>query len=241
MSGPADTIAPVNVIASLLLTTLFSINPRTHVPSPIETTARAMLTNFVAGRFEAATGDFNGDLQPIVTPAILAQVRGRLDQQVGRFLLIREAREGRKEGFRTVELTAGFEKGDVEVVVAFDPLDRIGAVYFNPILEVDPKLEAIARALLDNFSAGRFDEAAKPFDTKMRADLPPASMANLATSVVGVFGTFQSVTEVHQRTDNGFRIVNMTLSYTKALVAFQVTFDGQNRVSALHIAPYRKD
>lgn len=200
-----------------------------------------MLTNFVLARFEAATSDFNDDLRPIVTPAILAEVRSQLEHQFGRFFLIKEAQEGREEGSRTVTLTTRFEKGDVAVVVAFDLLDHIAAVHFNPILEVDPKLEAIARELLGNFTAGHFDDAVKPFDATMRAQLPPSSMASLATSIAEIYGTFQSVTEVHQRTDKGFRVVDMTLAYTKAPVAFRVAFDGQNRVSALHISPYHKE
>jgi hypothetical protein len=231
----------VKTVAALLLTTLFFVNPKSHVQSPIETMAREMLTNFVAGRFDFATSDFNDALKPIVTPAVLAQVKGQIDHQVGRFIMVNDAHEGREEGFRTVGLDAKFEKGDFLVVVSFDPLDRIGAVHFNPILEVDPKLEAIARTVLDNFTAGRYEEAAKPFDAAMSAQLPPASMVNLATNVANIFGTFQSVTEVHQRTDKELRTVTMTLSYTKGIVAFRVTFDRLNRVSALQIAPYRKD
>lgn len=209
--------------------------------SPIETTARAMLTNFVTGRFEAATSDFSDALRPMVTPAILAEMKSQLDHQFGGFIVVKEAREGRQDGLRTVELTAKFQKGDISVVAAFDLLDRIEAVHFNPILEVDPKLEAIAREVLDNFSAGHFDDAAKHFDATMRAQLPPASMASLAANIDEVFGTFRSVTEVHQRTDNAFRIIEMTLSYTKAPVMFRVTFDGRNRVTGLHISPYRKE
>lgn len=218
---------------------LLAVNPRPRFQSPIETTARAMLTNFVLARFEAATSEFNDDLRPIVTPAVLAEVKTRLDDQFGRFFLIKEVHEGREEGSRTVTLTTRFEKGDVAVVVVFDLLDRIGAVHFNPILEVDPKLEAIARELLGNFTGGHFDDAVKPFDPTMRAQLPPTSMASLATNISEIFGTFRSVTEIHQRTDKGFRVVDMTLAYTKAPVDFRVAFDGQNRVSALHISPHK--
>jgi hypothetical protein len=230
----------VKIVATLLLTMLSAIAPRPRLQSPIESTARAMLANFASGHFEAATSDFNDDLRPIVTAAVLAQVKGRLDQQLGRFFLVKEAHQGREDGFRTVEMTARFEKGDIAVVVAFDFLDRIEAVHFNPIVEVDPKLEAIAREVLANFTAGHFDEAVKPFDDAMRAQLPPSSMASLAANIAELFGTFRSITEIHQRTERALRIVDMTLAYTKAPVMFRVAFDAQNRVNALHISPYFK-
>jgi Protein of unknown function (DUF3887) len=231
----------VKIVASLLLTTLFAIRPQTRLQSPIESTARSLLTNFASGRFDVATSDFNNDLRPIVTPAVLAQVKAQLDQQVGMFYVVKEAHPRIVDGFRAIELIAKFEKAPVSVVVVFDPLDRVGAVYFNPILEpaVDPALEAVAREVLTNFTVGRYDDAVKPFDPEMRRQLSPAKMAGLAASVADRFGTFVSVTEVHQKLET-FRIIDMVLSYTKAPVAYRVTFDGQGRVTALRIAPYVK-
>lgn len=202
-----------------------------------------MLTNFVSGQFAAATRDFNDDLRPLVTPEILAGTKTQLDYEVGPFYLVKEAHQRQEGGFRAIELIAKFEKASVSVLVVFDAFDRIGSVYFNPILvpAVDPALETAARALLANFTAGRYDEAAKPFDTAMRQQLPPESMARLAASMAQPFGTFRSVTEVHQRIDNGNRIIDLVLSYTKSPVAFRVTFDAKGRVTALHISPYVKE
>jgi hypothetical protein len=232
----------VKIVASLLLTTLFAIRPQTRFQSPLETTARTMLTNFVAGRFDAATIDFNDELRPVVTPALLAEVKAQLDQQAGAFYLVKEAHPRVLDGFRAIELIAQFEKAPVSVVVVFDPLDRVRAVYFNPILApaVDPALERVAREVLANFTAGRYDEAVKPFDAEMRKQLSPANMAGLAASVTEKFGTFRSVTEVHQRIETS-RIIDMVLSYTKSPVSFRVTFDAQGRVTALRIAPFIKE
>jgi hypothetical protein len=232
----------VKLVASLLLTTLFAIRPQTRLQSPIESTARSLLTNFVSGRFDAATTDFNDELRPIVTPAILAEVKARLDQQVGSFYMVKEAHPRVLDGFRAIELIARFEKAPVSVVVVFDPLDRVGAVYFNPILApaVDPALEAVAREVLTNFTAGRYDDAVKPFDAEMRKQLSPEKMAGLAANVSDRFGTFHSVIEVHQRLET-YRIIDMVLSYTKAAVSYRVTFDAQGKVTALRIAPYVKD
>ncbi len=229
----------MKIVASLLLTTLFAVSPKPQLQSPIESTARAMLTSFVSGRFEAATHDFNDELRPMVTPSVLAAVKAQLDQQVGLFYMVKEAHQRTQDGFRAIELIAKFEKGSVSVVVVFDPFDRIGAVHFNPILvpAIDPALEAVARAILANFMAGRYDDAAKPFNAEMREQLSPASMAKLAASVAEVFGTFRSVTAVHQRMEKSNRVIDLTLSYTKGNVAFQVAFDSHDLVTALQVAP----
>ena len=229
----------MKIVASLLLTTLFAVSRKPQLQSPIESTARTMLTSFASGQFEAATRDFNDELRPMVTPAVLASVKAQLDQQVGAFYLVKEAHQRTQDGFRTIELIAKFEKGSVAVVVVFDLFDRIGAVHFNPILAtaVDPALEAIAREILTNFTAGRYDEAAKHFNADMRAQLSPAAMAKLAASVTEIFGTFRSVTAVHQRLDKSNRVIDLTLSYSKGSVAFQVAFDSHNLVTFLQVAP----
>lgn len=205
--------------------------------------SRELLTNFASGRFEAATKDFNDDLRPMVTPEVLARVKSQLDQQVGGFVIVKEVHQERQEGFRGIELVATFTKAPLSVVVVFDALDRIGAVYFNPMPAppVDPALEAVSRELLANFVARRFEEAVKPFDTNMRAQLSPIGLAKLATNIAATFGTFQSVTEVHQRPDKIFRIIDLTLSYTKGPVAFRVAFDSHGRVAALNISPFYKE
>jgi hypothetical protein len=231
----------VKIVASLLLTTLFAAGPRAPFQSPLESTARELLTNFVAGRFEAATMDFNDDLRPIVTPAILADVKSQLDREVGRFSLVKEAHQRQKDTFQAIELIARFEKAPVSVFVVFDPFGKVGAVYFNPIMPpvVDPALETVAREMLTNFLAGRYDDAAKPFDSKMRQELPPSGMGQLAGNIAGVFGTFRSVKEARQQVDQDNRIVDLILDYTKAPVDFRVTFDAQSRVTALRVGPFK--
>jgi hypothetical protein len=233
----------VKIVAALLLTTLFAVNPKTKFQSPIESAAREMVTNFASSRFDAATKDFNDDLRPIVTPAVLAEVKGSLDHTVGSFYLVKEAHQGHRESFRTIELLARYEKGTVSIVVVFDQLDKIGSVYFNPILNpaVDPALEAIARDVLTNFTAGHFDDAVKPFNAEMSAQLTPASMAGLSQSITGIFGTFRSVTEVHQSADNSYKVIDLILAYTNGPVDFRVAFDARNRVAALRISPAKKE
>jgi hypothetical protein len=208
--------------------------------SPIESSARALLANFAAGRMAAATSDFNDDLRPIVTPAVLAGVKTTLDQQAGRFLSVTEVHQRRRDGFRAMELIARFEKMPVSVVVVFDALDKVGAVYFSPVTapSVDETLEKAARDLQANFVAGRYEEMTKSFDANMHAQLTPAGLAGLAESIAKIYGTFGSVIGVSQSRDKTFRFVDLTLSYTKMPATFRVAFDAEGRVAALRITPY---
>jgi hypothetical protein len=226
----------VKIIASLLLTALFAAGPRPKLPSPIESTARLFLSNFAAGRFEEARRDFNDDLRPVVTTAMLANLKKQFDQQAGVFLSVAEVHQRRQEGSRAIELIARFSKSPVSVIVVFDQLDRIASINANPI-GPEPALESAARALLANFIAARYDEVGKAFDDTMRKQLPPPALANLATSVADTFGTYQSVNAVKQNANPPYRVIEMTLAYTKGPMSFRVAFDLQNRVAALQISP----
>jgi Protein of unknown function (DUF3887) len=237
----ADSIVVVKIIASLLLTALFAINPKVRPQSPIEQTARELLINFAAGRFEAASIDFNDALRPIVTPAVLAGVKEQCDRQVGAFQFVTEVHQGREDGFRVVELIAKFERSPVSVRVVFDNFDRVGGVHINPIAPppVEPALEASARELLTNIVAGHFDEAGRHFDDTMRAQLPPAGLVELSRKIANTYGTFRSVSEVHQRFDKTYRIIDVIAVCDKMPIAFRVAFDAQDRIAAVHISPYK--
>ena len=242
-TGPAVTIDPVKIIASLLLTTLFAISPKPRLQSPLESTARDLLREFVAGRFDAVTRDFNDDLRLIVTPKLLAGVKADLDTQAGTFMLVKEVHQRTEQGLRAIELISRFSKSSVSVIVVFDAMDRVEAVHFNPVLAPppDPILEAAARSLLANFVAGKFDDVFKTFDPNMRTQLPPERLAELSGNIARVFGTFRSVTEIHQGIEKPYTVIDMTLAYTNAPVTFRAAFDAGNRVVALHIQPYRKE
>ena len=229
----------MKLIASLLLTTLFAAGPRPKLQTPIETTARTFLTNFAAGRFDDATRDFNDDLRPVVTAKVLADMKKQFDEQAGVFLSVAEVRQRMQQGYRAIELIARFSKSPMSVVVLFDSADRIGAINASPIAPppADPILESAARALLANFVAGHYDEVEQAFDDTMRKQLPVPAMANLATSVAETFGTYQAVNEVKQSANPPYRVIELTLAYTKRPVSFRVAFNLQNRVSALQISP----
>ena len=232
----------MKIVASLVLTALFAVGPRPRLQSPIESVSRELLGNFAAGHFDAVTKDFNDDLRPMVTPAILAQVKADLEAKAGTFLSVKEVHERLQGGFRVIELVARFSKAPVSVIVVFDALDRVGSVNFNPIVAPppDPALEASAREMIANFVAGRFGDAVKPLSPEFRLRLAPQELSKIAANVSQIFGTFVSVDAVRQHEERGYKILNFKLSYSKGLVGYSVTFDPQGRIGALQIAPYRE-
>ncbi|MEA2239319.1 MAG: uncharacterized protein QOC81_4043 [Thermoanaerobaculia bacterium] len=229
----------MKLLSSLLLTALFAINPRIKAPSPIEQAAREMLTNFTAYRFEAAVLDFNDELRPQVTPAVLADIKQQMDRTVGMFRSVTAVHQRNQDGFRVIELVAKYQRSPVSVRVVFDGNNKVGAVYFNPIqpAPVDPALEKIARGVLTDLMAGRFDDAAKPFDDTMRAQLTPAKLADLNRSILNLYGAVRSITEVRTRVEEPYRIIDVIAACEKMPLAFRVGFDAKNRVAAVHISP----
>lgn len=227
------------VLASLLITTLFAINAKPKLPSPQEQAAREMLANFNASRFVAASADFNDQLRPQITPALLARVKDDINTKVGTFQAVTAVNHLTQDGFHVVELIAKFEKAPVSVRVMFDMTNKIGAVYFNPILAppVDKELETMSRDLLANIEAGKFDEAGKHFDATMRKELPPPRLSDLQGQLRAVFGKVQSITEVRQRIEKQYRVIDVFAVCDRSPLAFRVGFDVANRITAVHISP----
>jgi hypothetical protein len=229
----------VPVLASLLLSTFFAFNAQPKLPSPQEQTAREMLANFNASRFVAAAAEFNDELRPQITPALLARVKDDINAKVGTFQAVTAVRHLTQDGFPTVELIAKFAKGSVSVRVVFDITNKIGAVYFNPILPppVDKELETMSRELLANIEAGKFDDAGKHFDDTMRKQLTPQNLADLQSKLLTTFGKVRNITEVRQRIKAPYRIIDVIAVCDHSPLAFRVAFDAANRIAAVHISP----
>jgi hypothetical protein len=225
------------IIASLLLAaTVAATSP---VPVPIETTAREMLTNFNAEKFDDASKDFSTSMREIVTPAILASMKKQMDEQVGKFVAVSTVRQQLNDGNRTVDLIAKYEKAGVSIRVIFDADGRIGSAYFDPIKEtpIDPLLEAAARELLANFVARRFDAVGKKFSPELAAQLPSWRLMSLSNDVAKRFGMFKSITEVKQGTEKALRRIEFLTQYELDVVRVWVVFDSYRRVAGLHIGP----
>jgi hypothetical protein len=230
----------VKAIAALIVTALFAASPRVTVRSPFESVARELLENFAAGRFELAAKDFDDSLRVVVPLSMLKEMKAEIDAKLGAYRFVSEAKQRREGGLPVVELISTFEKGPASVRVHFDYEGRVATVLINPIVSVDPMLEAAARDLLTNFSAGRFDLASVRFDPTMRSQLPPGRLAELLKQVTDAFGAFRSVTEVRQTADRDHKMIELSAAYDKAAAVVRVVFDREGRVSGLTIAPAPK-
>jgi hypothetical protein len=211
--------------------------PAAAAPASMQAAARRFLTNFAAGRFDAAASDFNEQMKATVTPQVLARQKEQFDRDFGRFRWISSLRETTEAGFPVIELTAQFEKAPALVQVAFDADRRIGALHFNRVASNNPELERMARRVLDDFNARRFDEIEKYLDMKMSAQLPPSALDALYTDVTAVYGNFKAVTEVHYLTQRDLRIVNIIAAYEKMPLLFEVVFNNAGRITGWSFRP----
>lgn len=212
------------------------------VTSRLEKPAREFVTNFNSGRFDEAVKDFNDTMKIEVQPGTLKMMKARADAEVGTFRSIKDARQELKNGIMTIEFLVAYEKSDVAFGVVFDRYNRIGSIYFNPIVEekVDPGLERVARDFLASVNSGRFDTAGKHFDIHMKDDLPPAKLASLARQLRQSFGGFRAVKEVHQKSDPKQAIIDLIVDYEKSLVKMSVVFHAKRElISGVFITPLK--
>lgn len=208
--------------------------------SPYEKPAREFVMNFVNGRFDTATKDFNDSMKLTVQAGTLKSMKEQVDAAVGAFRAIKDVIPTADNGLVTIEFIVAYEKSDVSFKVQFDRYNRIGAVYFDPIVpeKIDPALERTARELLAAINAGRFEAVGKHFDKRMKDDLPPAKLAALATQMQQTFGRFRAVTEVHEKNEPAHITVELIADYDKAQARVSVVFDPRKTfITGLYIAP----
>lgn len=98
-------------------------------------------------------------------------------------------------------------------------------------------LETAARTLLADFTAGRYEAAAKNFDAKMLEALPPAKLAEFAKQLTAQVGAFKNVRDVKQGKAQGYDVVVLVSEYEKAVVNVQVAFDPDGKVAGLYFRP----
>ena len=205
----------------------------------LEKAARELVTNFSTSRFQAAAKDFNEDMMATATPAVLAEQKRLLEAEAGAFRTITAAREVRQDGFRVVEVTCRYEKANVLFHITFDSEDRVGAVRMSSIVAptMDPALEAAARQFVTDFTAGRYDVAAKPFDAALRSQLTVAKLTELGKTITTRYGNFRSVTEASPSLDGIYRVVTLTTAYDRSPVEVRVVFDAEGAIAGLSIGP----
>jgi hypothetical protein len=224
-------------IASILLALLFAVSaaPASH----IERVARELLDNFNAGRFDAASKDFNNTLRAKVTPQLLDEMKKELNAETGQFRSIEDVRERRINGQRVIDMMLRYDKSLVAFRTAFDGFDGVASVYFTQI-KADPVLEATSRSLLDAFVASDLDKTSKDFNATLRNQLTRDRLAELRANVAASYGAFKSVADVSQRLWNGYRVIDLTTMWEKNTITVSVTFDADGKVGGLFMAPQKK-
>jgi hypothetical protein len=225
-------------VACLLLV-LFTIPPRAPMQSPIESIARQLVMNFNAGRFDAASHDFNDAMQTTLPPSTMADVKRQADSELGRFQSISSMRQKTENGFRVVEVLCKYEKSVASFRVKFDATDRVASVFLDRVGEppVEPALEASARGLLKSFVESDFDAMTKRFEDKLVTQLTPTVLAQVQSQVAAKYGAIKTVTAVHQSNDGTYRTIDLTTTCDRLPLIFRVVFNRLGRVAGLRFAP----
>lgn len=227
----------MNLVAYLLIPGILAAGPAARVRSPQESMTRELFANFVVGHFVEASRDFNAEMRATIPPAMMADVKKEVDEKYGAFRGVNEVRQVNEDGLKAIHLIAKYDKGLIDVHVVFDLMNQIGMVTISPVPEVDPALEAIARELMTNFAAGRFDQVGKDFDLTMRAQLPPPALASLAATLTQSYGAFHPVTEVHQVAEKNYRVLELTTPCDTSTLVMRVFFDAAGKVAGMKLGP----
>ncbi len=101
----------------------------------------------------------------------------------------------------------------------------------------DTQRETVARALLADLVAGRYEDASRNFDAAMRSGLPPASLASFAKQLEAKAGKFEKVREVRHLTEQGYKVVLLVADYEQARLDVRVVFDHEGKVGGLFFKP----
>jgi dienelactone hydrolase len=97
----------------------------------IETKARRLVGDASAGRFDAASSDFDPKMREGLPPAKLEEVWKQIEKGAGRFQAIEKVDLETKQDMRVVLATARFERTSLVVKVVFDPEDRVAGLFFQ--------------------------------------------------------------------------------------------------------------
>jgi hypothetical protein len=91
--------------------------------------------------------------------------------------------------------------------------------------------ESMARTMLMNFTAGRYETATKDFNETLQKLVTPQLLADLKKQFDADAGTFQFVSNVTEGKDaDQFRFAELSARYEKTTVLVRVTFDQANKI-----------
>jgi dienelactone hydrolase len=97
--------------------------------------------------------------------------------------------------------------------------------------------EAMARAFMEELSAGRFEQAAARFDERMSQLMPATKLAEAWQQVTSMTGAFREVTGATRSEQPGLQIIVLTCRFEKATWDTRVVVDAKGRVAGLWFGP----
>ncbi len=98
--------------------------------------------------------------------------------------------------------------------------------------------EVMARELVTNFAAGRFDALTKDFNDSLRSAMQPDTFSTLEQQIEAAAGAFRFIRTVSSSRDkDGSDSVEVIVQYAKAPVAVQVVFDKTNHIGSVYMNP----
>lgn len=231
----------MKIVLTALLTSLVLAGSAFAV-SPDEI-ALDLLANFNAGRFEAASRQFNPALRANVTPEVLRGLKRRADAEFGAFQKIVAIKNlvARGSGLPIVDIAARYNRELVLLHVEFDANLEVATLSLAPIRgNADAAMERTAREFFAAFLDGRYDDAMKHFDRTMRTELPAARLAELKSEVTAAYGAFRSVGEAHYSSEGKFEVVELSAEYERGAVTVRVVFDKDRNIAGVKISPAEK-
>jgi hypothetical protein len=104
-------------------------------------------------------------------------------------------------------------------------------------MTADERMEATARAVLSNITAGKYIDAAKDFDTTMMTNLGPTKLGEFAKQLNAQVGAFKSVGTARLTTEEGYRVVVLPATYERANIDVRVVFNADGKVAGLFFRP----
>lgn len=99
----------------------------------LESAARGLLANFVAGRFEDVEKAFDDSMRAQLPPSGLTRLAASFGETFGTYRAITEVKESADKPFRIIDLRLACTKQPAAFRVAFDPQNRVSALQITPL------------------------------------------------------------------------------------------------------------
>jgi hypothetical protein len=98
-------------------------------------------------------------------------------------------------------------------------------------------VDVIARALAEDFFAGRFAPMAARFDERVAQALPEDKLTDMRDRLASQVGAFQAITETRAEEAKGYHVVYVTCRFEKMMLDMKIVLDSSNRVAGFSFVP----